>query len=127
VEENGVVSIWFRDSLSKDDLELNTKIYYDDDDNISLSKFFLDFSIDIDEVDEDFIEIEFLDFYSENIERLLSGCSYYEKIINNLKKSQNMILKSKVNSVILIYNFNFTQLNRPNNSDFKYFDTVSYI
>lgn len=53
---------------------------YDEEGDFILVRFFVDFNIDMIDVDEDFIEKEVLEEVSDDIFMLLMGCLYDDKI-----------------------------------------------
>lgn len=78
---------------------------YDEDGESVPSQFFIDFNIDMDEIDENNIEKAVYKDSSSDISALLEGCSYEEIVIPKIQKSVN--LKKSYNAVILIYNFEY--------------------
>ncbi|WP_282141064.1 immunity 22 family protein [Cytobacillus oceanisediminis] len=78
---------------------------YDEDGESVPSQFFIDFNIDMDEIDENTIEKAVYKDSSSDISALLEGCSYEEIVIPKIQKSVN--LKKSYNAVILIYNFEY--------------------
>ncbi len=60
--------------------------------------FFVDFNIDMIDVDEDFIEKEVLEEASDDISMLLTGCSYDDKILSRIK--EEVKLKKSYNSIV---------------------------
>ena len=101
----GVVSIWFGNIANEYLLEEYVDLTYDEDGDSLLSKFYIDFKIDSTETDEDFMEKGILNEKSNDISKLLKGCSYDEDIIPNVIKKVN--ITKKYNALILIYNFEY--------------------
>jgi hypothetical protein len=123
VQKQGRVSIWLGNIESQNHLDKYVNLTYDEDGESVTSKFFLDFNVDMDEIDEDFIEKAVLDVKYDNISVLLEGCSYEEFIIPQVRK--HVILNKLYNAVILIYNFEYENLVRSS-GDFDYITTTSY-
>lgn len=91
------------------------------------SQFLNDFDIDI---DEDFIEKVLYTEANDNIEKLLSGCSYEDYVIPNIKKIISNKFDDKFNVVILVYNFEHnSEENYINNKTYKikYIGSVPYM
>lgn len=107
MEKKGLVSIWLGNIKEGESIEDYVDLTYDDDGESVPSKFFIDFNIDIDEIDEDTIEKVVYRNSSNDISTLLDGCSYDEIIIPKIKKSID--LKKSYNAVILIYNFEYNK------------------
>ncbi|MEF2293163.1 MULTISPECIES: immunity 22 family protein [Virgibacillus] len=105
MEKQGWVSIWLGNISDEDSIEEYVDLTYDEDGESVPSQFFIDFNIDMDEIDEDTIEKAVYKNGSQDISTLLEGCSYEEIIIPKIKKSMN--LKGVYNAVILIYNFEY--------------------
>lgn len=105
MEKQGWVSIWLGNIDDEDSIGEYVDLTYDEDGESVPSQFFIDFNIDMDEIDEDTIEKAVYKNGSQDISTLLEGCSYEEIIIPKIKKSMN--LKGVYNAVILIYNFEY--------------------
>ncbi|WP_199794731.1 immunity 22 family protein, partial [Lentibacillus sp. Marseille-P4043] len=80
MEKKGIVSIWLGNVKEEYDLKEYVDLKYDEEGESIPSKFYVDFNIDMDETDEDFIEKAVLVQKSNNISDLLEGCSYDEII-----------------------------------------------
>mgnify|MGYP000848848142 CR=1 FL=1 len=105
MEKQGWVSVWLGNIKEADSLGEYVDFTYNEDGELVSSKFFIDFNIDMDEIDEDTIEKEVFKTSSSDISTLLEGCSYEEIIIPKIK--ENISLKKSYNAVILIYNFEY--------------------
>lgn len=105
MEKQGWVSIWLGNINDEDSIGEYVNLTYDEDGESVPSQFFIDFNIDMDEIDEDTIEKAVYKNNSSDISALLDGCSYEEIIIPKILKSIN--LKKSYNAVILIYNFEY--------------------
>jgi hypothetical protein len=119
-----MVSIWLGNIKAQNYLEKYVDLTYDDDGESVTSKFFVDFNLDMDEIDEDFIEKAALEEENGNISVLLESCSYEEIIIPNVRKYIN--LNKLYNAVILIYNFEYENLVKSS-GDFDYITSTSYV
>ncbi|WP_350300035.1 immunity 22 family protein [Peribacillus frigoritolerans] len=123
MEKQGLVSIWLGNIKNENSIEEYVDVKYDEDGESVPSKFFMDFNIDMDDTDEDFIEKEVLE-NSNDISILLEGCSYEEIIIPKIKKHFN--LTKSYNAVILIYNFEYD--NKINSiGEFDFITSISYV
>lgn len=129
MEKEGVVSIWFGNMKSQDFLEKYVNLIYDEDGEYRPSQFLQDFKIDMDELDEDFIEKANYNFINDKVDKLLKGCSYSAKVIPRLCKIIGEKIDGEVNTVILVYNIDY--LGQTINVDqeeysIKYYGAVSY-
>ncbi|GAB6256944.1 immunity 22 family protein [Peribacillus sp. NPDC055009] len=123
MEKQGLVSIWLGNIKKENSIEEYVDITYAEDGESVPSKFFMDFNIDMDDTDEDFIEKEVLE-NSNDISILLEGCSYEEIIIPKINKHFN--LRKSYNAVILIYNFEYD--NKINSiGEFDFITSISYV
>mgnify|MGYP003299382018 CR=1 FL=1 len=94
-----------------------------------ISLFSNDFEIDLDEVDEDFIEGCTLSDKTDSIDELLEGFSYDYDIIPNFRNLIGEKTKSKYNTVIMVYNYEYdgdTEDVNGDNYSLEYFGTVDY-
>lgn len=105
MEVHGMVSIWLGNMKTQDQLDVYMDATYDEEGDSIPAEFFVDFNIDMVDVDEDFIEKEVLEETSDDISVLLAGCSYDDKILFRIK--EGVKLKKSYNSIILIYNFQY--------------------
>ncbi len=103
MEVHGMVSIWFGNMQTQDQLDTHIDVTYDEEGDSIPARFFVDFNIDMIDVDEDFIEKEVLEEASDDISMLLTGCSYDDKILSRIKEVVK--LNKSYNSIVLIYNF----------------------
>lgn len=106
MEKQGWVSVWLGNIKKEDSIEEYVDLTYDEDGESVPSKFFIDFKIDMDEIDEDTIEKVVYENSSSDISILLDGCSYEELIIPKIK--ENIDLVKSYNAVILIYDFEYS-------------------
>ncbi|MDM5428539.1 immunity 22 family protein [Bacillus mycoides] len=119
MEVHGMVSICLGNMQTQDQLDVYADATYDGEGDSIPAKFFVDFNIDMIDVDEDFIEKEVLEEASDDISVLLTGCSYDDKILSRIK--EEVKLKKSYNSIVLIYNFQYDN----SVSDFEGFDFVT--
>ncbi|MBJ7988231.1 immunity 22 family protein, partial [Bacillus cereus] len=77
-----------------------TDATYDEEGDPIPARFFVDFNIDMIDVDEDFIEKKVLEEVSDDISVLLAGCSYDDKIFSRIK--EGVKLNKSYNSIVLI-------------------------
>lgn len=119
MEVHGMVSIWLGNMKTQDQLDAYIDVTYDEEGDAIPASFFVDFNIDMIDVDEDFIEKEVLEEASDDISMLLTGCSYDDKILSRI--NEVVKLKKSYNSIILIYNFQYDN----SVSNFEGFDFVT--
>ncbi|SCC39206.1 immunity 22 family protein [Bacillus mycoides] len=105
MEVHGMVSIWLGNMKTQDQLDTYMDVTYDEEGDSIPARFFVDFNIDMIDVDEDFIEKEVLEEASADISVLLAGCSYDDKIFSRIK--EGVKLNKSYNSIVLIYNFQY--------------------
>ncbi|WP_080874121.1 immunity 22 family protein [Oceanobacillus timonensis] len=105
MEKQGWVSIWGGDIKDVDSISEYVDLTYDEGGESVPSPFFVDFNIDLNETDEDFIEKVVYKNSSSDLSRLLEGCSFEEIIIPKMEESID--LKKSYNAIILIYNFEY--------------------
>ncbi|CAH0270827.1 hypothetical protein SRABI96_03687 [Peribacillus sp. Bi96] len=124
MEKQGMASIWFGNIKKENSIEEYVDLKYDEDGESVPSKFFIDFNIDMDETDVDFIEKAELKENSNNISVMLEGCSYEEIMIPKINEHFN--LTKSYNAVILIYNFEYD--NKINSiGEFDFITSISYV
>lgn len=119
MEVHGMVSIWFGNMQTQDQLDTYIDVTYVEEGDSIPARFFVDFNIDMIDVDEDFIEKEVLEEASDDISMLLTGCSYDDKILSRIKEVVK--LNKSYNSIVLIYNFQYDN----SVSNFEAFDFVT--
>jgi len=124
MEKKGMVSLWLGNCLNKEELEKYVDLTYDDEGESVPSKFLLDFKIDMNEIDEDFIEKAVLNNPSNDLTKLLNGSSYEEVIVPKLLIKIN--IKANYNAIILLYDFEYEEIIGSANK-FDYIASVNYI
>ena len=121
MEKEGYVSLWIGNIKSDDELMAYVELEYTDDGDCIPSKFLKDFSIDIDDFDEDFIERVCHENKVSSISELISGCSSEEIILPKIEEKMEGQFQDKVNSAILLYNFDFDEkIDRVNTSQYTF-------
>ncbi|MGQ7106292.1 immunity 22 family protein [Bacillus cereus] len=124
MEVHGIVSIWLGNMKTQDQLDAYINVTYDEEGNAMPASFFVDFNIDMIDVDEDFIEKEVLEEASDNVSMLLTGCSYDDKILSRIKEVVK--LNKSYNSIVLIYNFQYDN-SVSNCEGFNFVTATSYL
>ncbi|WP_249595687.1 immunity 22 family protein [Peribacillus frigoritolerans] len=122
--KQGMVSIWLGNIKNEISIEEYVYLKYDENGESVPSKFFINFKIDMDETDVDFIEKAVLKENSNNISVMLEGCSYEEIMIPKFNKQFN--LTKSYNAVILIYNFEYDN-NINSIGEFDFITSISYV
>lgn len=107
MEKEGYVSLWIGNIKSDDELMDYVELEYTDDGDCEPSAFLKDYNIDIDEFDEDYIERVCHTKKTNSISELISGCSYEDIIVPLIEGKIGKEIPEKVNSAILLYNFDF--------------------
>lgn len=96
------VSLWVGYSESDEKLLDYISVDYEDEDNC-YSQFEKDFEID--DFDEDSVERLFLDEKTDSLKKLLSGCSYEDKVIPEFEKI--FVAGKNFNCGILVYEMDY--------------------
>jgi hypothetical protein len=124
MDEEGYVSIWVGKFKSNKELQNYLSISYTEDGDATPSTFEKDFQIDY--YDEDFLEAEYFDRETKNLQTIFEGCSYDDVVIPNLINMQGESLTDSVNSIILLYNFQYDKKGKSDLNDVQYLGTVRY-
>ena len=107
METENTVSIWIGNFADQSQLDHYLQINYDEDGEAVPSQFLIENSIDMDDIDDDFIESEVYDVKHSNLEWMLKDASYEQTILRNLKEEGiNMIIPPS-NTIILLYNYHY--------------------
>ncbi|WP_339236049.1 immunity 22 family protein [Bacillus sp. FSL K6-1012] len=130
MEKQSFVSFWIgyiKNSSSLNDY-VNLK-YNEDEGDFLPSQFLIDFDIDIDDLDEDFIEKVAHENSCNNLTTLIGGCSYDSVILPRLVGTA---IPEQINAAVLLYNFEYDgrekEINDKNkNYSFKFIGAVSYV
>ncbi|MGM0901134.1 MAG: immunity 22 family protein [Bacillota bacterium] len=101
-----------------------SKLPYTEDGDAIPSKFEKDFNIDY--FDEDFREAAYFDEELNTLPMLLEGCSYDDIVISKFVETKGETLNDSMNSIILLYNFKYTEKVHKNWGHMKYIGNVKY-
>ena len=110
MEKQGKVSLWVGSFNSREDLDDFIGEVYDDEGDVS-SVFIDVFKLDY--VDSQFQEVYFYEDKS-NKEEIFDGFSYVESFINSIPE----INWSQKNTVLLLYNFEYSKKNSHEKMEF---------
>ncbi|MEC1688542.1 immunity 22 family protein [Bacillus mojavensis] len=131
MEKQSFVSLWIgyiKNSSSLNDY-VNLK-YNEDEGDFLPSQFLIDFDIDIDDLDEDFIEKVAHENSCNNLTKLIGGCSYDSAILPRFENMVGTIIPEQINAAVLLYNFEYDgrekEINERNYS-FKFIGAVPYV
>ncbi|TCW39409.1 immunity protein 22 of polymorphic toxin system [Laceyella sacchari] len=123
MEKKGFVSLFIGNSNSYEELQKYVLVSYTEDGDSIPSKFEKDFGIEY--YNEDFREVEFYSQSSNDLRFLLEGFSYSEEIVPEFINICGERLDQEVNSVILLYDFQYDgKVDKAN--QFKFLGTVQY-
>ncbi|MBN1500268.1 MAG: immunity 22 family protein [Spirochaetes bacterium] len=126
IKENKV-SLWVGNVSSESTLEEYTVQKFTDDGDYIPSIFSDLFNLG--EYDDDFKEICYFNESLSDIEQLLEGCSYDDIVIPKFKQLFGEQVECKINSVILLYNFEFDGLQKKytnQHNEFIFIGAVDY-
>lgn len=129
MEKEGVVSLWLGNIRTNEFLNDYVEIKYTEDGEWEPSEFLNEFKIDIDDIDEDFIEKVRYEEKLDSIESLLQGCSYEEIIIPKIINIIGNKVGKEINAVVLVYNLEYSGSNIKVNNDkysMEYICSVEY-
>lgn len=124
MDKEGYVSLWVGNFKSDEDLQRYLFISYTEDGDSIPSPFEIDFQINY--YDEDFMEVNYFDRKINSFLDLLIGCSYDDIVIPNFIKTHGVTLTNNVNSIILLYDFQYSTIEQNDFSDVKYLGNVKY-
>jgi len=120
MEKEGYVSLWAGNFESESEFSEYTELFYTDDGDCEPSQFMRDFNIDIDDVDEDFMEIVYLEKNTQSVIKLFSQCSYEDIVIPQCEKLISKLDSGEFNAGILLYDFKYNEsVNYVSNKDYK--------
>jgi hypothetical protein len=105
MEKQGYVSLWIGNIQNEAQLSDYLELIYTDDGDFQPSQFLRDFNIDMDDIDEDFIEKVVYHKNCNKIKDLLHGCSYDDVVIPRFEAEVGSELPVNINAAILLYNF----------------------
>ncbi|MDO8224018.1 immunity 22 family protein [Bacillus cabrialesii] len=131
MERQNFVSLWIGSINDDESLSKYVELDYNEDEGDFLpSQFLIDFDIDIDELDEDFIEKVAHEKNCNNLPELIGGCSYDSVILPRFKNIVGTAIPEQINAAVLLYNFEYDgrekEINDKNYS-FKFIGAVSYV
>lgn len=125
METENTVSIWIGNFADKSQLDHYLQIRYDENGEAVPSQFLIENSIDLDDIDDDFIEFEVYDVEHSNLERMLKGASYEQTILQNLKEEGINTIIPPSNTIILLYNYDYSD-NEIATGNTRFIGTVRY-
>ena len=125
METENTVSIWIGNFADQSQLDHYLQIRYDEDGEAVPSQFLIENGIDLDDIDDDFIECEVYDVEHSNLERMLKGASYEQTILQNLKEEGINTIIPPSNTIILLYNYHYIA-NVVARGNIRFIGTVSY-
>ncbi|OMD42361.1 hypothetical protein BSK56_26080 [Paenibacillus borealis] len=108
MEKEGIVSLWIGFDENESTLQKYVTLIYSDEGEWLPSQFLLDFNIDMDDIDEPFIERVFHESSIGLLSDLIDGCSYDDVVIPGFEALRTNQLPSEINSAILIYNYEYS-------------------
>ncbi|AWM43248.1 hypothetical protein CHR37_19315 [Bacillus velezensis] len=131
MERQNYVSLWIGSIKDDESLSKYIELVYNEDEGDFLpSQFLIDFDIDIDDLDEDFIEKVAHENNHNNLPALIDGCSYDSVILHRFEDMVGITLPDQINAAVLLYNFEYDgrekEINAKNYS-FKFIGAVSYV
>ena len=125
METENTVSIWIGNFADQSQLDHYLQIHYDEDGEAVPSQFLIENDIDIDDIDDDFLEAEVYDRNHSNLEQMLKGASYEETILRNLKEEGIKMVIPPSNTIILLYNYDCSG-NKKVTANTRFIGTVIY-
>ncbi|MCY9187579.1 immunity 22 family protein [Bacillus mojavensis] len=131
MERQNYVSLWIGSINDDESLSKYVELDYNEDEGDFLpSQFLIDFDIDIDDLDEDFIEKVAHEKACNNLPSLIGGCSYDSVILPRFENMVGTTIPEQINAAVLLYNFEYDgrekEINAKNYS-FKFIGAVSYV
>ena len=125
METENTVSIWIGNFADQSQLDHYLQINYDEDGEAVPSQFLIENGIDLDDIDDDFIECEVDDVEHSNLEQMLKGASYEQTILQNLKEEGINTIIPPSNTIILLYNYDYSD-NEIATGNTRFLGTVRY-
>ena len=125
METENTASIWIGNFADKSQLDHYFQIRYDEDGEAVPSQFLIENGIDLDDIDDDWLEAQVDDWNHSNLDQMLKGVSYEQTILRNLKEEGIKTVIPPSNTIILLYNYHYSAnvLARENT---RFIGTVSY-
>ena len=125
METENTVSIWIGNFTDQSQLDHYLQIIYDEDGEAVPSQFLMENGIDLDDIDDDWLEGQVYDMNHTNLEQMLKGASYEETILRNLKVEGIKTIIPPSNTIILLYNYDCSG-NKIVTENTRFIGTVSY-
>ena len=125
METENTVSIWIGNFADQFQLDHYLQINYDDDGEAVPSQFLIENGIDLDDIDDDWLEAQVDDRNHSNLEQMLKGVSYEQTILQNLKVEGNNTIIAPSNTIILLYNYDCSG-NKIITANTRFIGTVIY-
>ncbi|MCY8858518.1 MULTISPECIES: immunity 22 family protein [Bacillus subtilis group] len=131
MEKQNFVSLWI--GYIKNTFSLNDYVnlkYNEDEGDFLPSQFLIDYDIDIDDLDEDFIEKVAHEKDCNNLTSLIGGCSYDSVILPRFENMIGTTIPEQINAAVLLYNFEYDGMQKEINAayhTFKFIGAVSYV
>ncbi|MCB7162990.1 immunity 22 family protein [Bacillus subtilis] len=131
MERQNFVSLWIGSINDDESLSKYVELDYNEDEGDFIpSQFLIDFDIDIDELDEDFIEKIVHGKNCNNLSELIGGCSYDSVILPRFENIVGTAIPEQINAAVLLYNFEYDgrekEINAKNYT-FKFIGAVPYV
>ena len=125
METENTVSIWIGNFTDQSQLDHYLQIIYDEDGEAVPSQFLMENGIDLDDIDDDWLEGQVYDMNHTNLEQMLKGASYEQTILGNLKGEGINTVIPPSNTIILLYNYDDSG-NKKVTKNTRFIVTVSY-
>lgn len=125
METENTVSIWIGNFTDKSQLDHYLQVNYDEDGEAVPSQFLIENGIDLDDIDDDWLEAEFYDVENSNLEQMIKGASYEQTILRNLKEEGIKTVIPPSNTIILLYNYDYSD-NEIATGNTRFLGTVRY-
>ena len=125
METENTVSIWIGNFADQSQLNHYLQIHYDEDGEAVPSQFLIENGIDLDDIDDDWLEAQVDDRNHSNLEQMLKGASYEQTILRNLKEEGINTIIPPSNTIILLYNYHYIA-NVVARENTRFIGTVSY-
>ena len=125
METENTVSIWIGNFADQSQLDHYLQIHYDEDGESVPSQFLIENGIDLDDIDDDWLEAQLYDRNHSNLEQMLKGASYEQTILRNLIGEGINTAIPPSNTIILLYNYDCSS-NKKVTDNTRFIGTVSY-
>ena len=125
METENTVSMWNGDFGDQCHLDHYLQIHYDEDGEAVPSQFLIENGIDLDDIDDDWLEAQLYDRNHSNLEQMLKGASYEQTILRNLIGEGINTVIPQSNTIILLYNYDCSS-NKKVTDNTRFIGTVSY-